>query len=215
MKKTLTALLLAVTCGVFAAFQYDIVTTPYTNSNNEGKAGSYYKVTVTSGIGTFYITDKINTLWSASSEALSNVMSGYGYVKADGTLVNGTNDTITVKPYQGNAFNGPNYQYGYELGTFKAGDSFGIWVANNSGTVGTSTPTKDFYSGDYGKLTDVAGTTLAELDYRDSSAIFFGITAYEKGSPNGQPLPGFLATLLIGGCSLVGLRKFSFRAKKA
>lgn len=189
--------------SAFAAFQYNIVTVPYDNSHYEGYGGNYFYINVTGGSGTFYIVDKINNLNSmpGNNEALARVMSDYGYIDmVTGDRVSGTRDTIITNEYQKSQWNDLVYQTGYEVGTFSAGDSFGLWIANLNGTINTSIYTPYSNYGSYGleKKPDAFETVLAELDYRNSQPIFFGITAYEaEPGVSGQPLPGTLASLAL------------------
>lgn len=211
-------LLLAFLCGLsaFAAFQYDIVTVPYDNSNDEGYGGNYFHINVTGGSGTFYIVDKINNLNSmpGNSEALALVMSDYGYIDmVTGDMVSGTGNTIITNQYQKSQWNDLVYQTGYEVGTFSAGESFGLWVANLNGTINTSVYTPYSNYGSYGleKKNDKFDTVLAELDYSNSQPIFFGITAYEaEPGVSGQPLPGTLASLAL----VAGAMGFCRRKRK-
>ncbi|NLZ63919.1 MAG: hypothetical protein GX902_08930 [Lentisphaerae bacterium] len=197
--------------SVFAAFQYEIVTEPYTNAHGEGTQGNYFHIHVTSGSGTFYIVDKINNLMSmpGNNEVLAKVAKEstvttleYGYVDlATDTLFPGTGNTIITNHYKHGKWQDLVYQTGYEVGTFSAGETFGLWVANLSGTINTSTYGPYSYRGSYNEdSTDAFGTILAQLEYTTSpTAIFFGIAAYEAEAPavSGQPLPGTLASLAL------------------
>lgn len=217
MKKIFALVLATVfSSSLFAAFQYEIVPTPYTNEHYEGTAGNYFVVNVTGGTGNFYITDKINNLYSMSgnNEVLANVMSNYGYIDlATNEYFSGTWETTRTYEKQMNKWNDLVYQTAYKLGTFSAGDSFGVWIENLSGERNTSVYTEYSKHGSYGlDGTDQIGTVLAELDYNiaNPSAIFFGFYAEGISTPTfGQPLPGMLATFLLGGSVLgaAGLKR--------
>lgn len=198
-------LLFVLSClSAFAAFQYEVATTQYDNSHYEGYSGNYFQVNVTSGSGTFYIVDKINNLYSmpGNVEVLDRVMSDYGYIDlSTGDLIAGTGNTITTNQYQANQYNDLVYQTGYEVGTFSAGESFGLWIANKNGLINTSTYTPHSDFGRYGlNRQDMFGTDLAHFDYRGSAPISFGITgaaASGGAEVSGQPLPGAFASLLL------------------
>lgn len=209
--KNIALILFSLCVSAWAAFQYEISITPYDNSHYEGYNGNYFTVNIISGTGTLYITDKINNLHSMSgnTEILSKVMSNYGYI-SNGSYVSGTGNTIIVNQYQHNQYNDLVTQLGYEVGTFSAGDSVGLWIANKAGTINTSIYTQFSNYGGYelSKKTDAFGTTLAEFDYTNSSPIFFGMEWYGTsggGNTTGQPLPGIAASLLVGGGLLVSL----------
>ncbi|NLZ63918.1 MAG: hypothetical protein GX902_08925 [Lentisphaerae bacterium] len=210
MKNKLLLLASFFCLSAFAAFQYEIVIEPYTNAHNEGTGGNYFHIHVTSGSGTFYIVDKINNLMSMSgnNEVLARVAKmstlEYGYIDmATGDLVPGTGNTIITNEYQHSQYHERVYQTGYEVGTFSAGESFGLWITNLKGSINTSIYTQYSYYGSYGleKKKGEFDTVLAEFDYRTKkpNVIFFGITGYEAEAPavSGQPLPGTLASLAL------------------
>ena len=152
---------------------------------------------------------------SGNNEVLANVMSNYGYydLSSSGNLVAGTGNTIITNQYQKNQWNDLVEQTGYEVGTFSAGDSFGLWIANVNGTINTSTYTPYSNYGSYGleKKPDAFGTVLAEFDYSGSGPIFFGITgAGVQAGVSGQPLPGTFASLIL----VVGAMGYCRRNRK-
>lgn len=203
MKKMIAILWVVFAIPVFAAFQYEIVTSPYQNLQGEGYGGNYFMVRITEGSGSVYIVDKINNLsnMTGNNEVLAKNMSAYGYIDSNNQLVSGTWETTITNQYQKNQWNDLVYQTGYKLGDFSAGDEIGIWIANKKETLNGST--FSWYSdyGSYGleKKPDAFGTILAELDFTNSSPIFFGFHGVEGNNISGQPLPGTLATLLIAG----------------
>ncbi|MFA6929654.1 MAG: hypothetical protein WCT05_04955 [Lentisphaeria bacterium] len=217
MKKILSLLFLAVlSSSLFAAFQYDIVTDPYVNAHYEGTDGNYFTVNITSGTGDLYIVDKINNKFSMSgnNEILSKVMSDYGYIDLQtGDYIQGTGETIITNEYQYNQWNDNIVQTAYKLGTFSEGDSIGVWIANKNGNLNTSVYTEFSHYGSYGlDGTDLFGTVLAEFDYQGSSPIFFGLYG-EASTFSGQPLPGMLASFLLGG-SVLGMAGLSKKKKE-
>lgn len=215
-KKILVCFLLIVPF-IQAAFQYDIITYPYDNSNNEGYGGNYFMVKITEGTGSIYIVDKINNLSSMSgnNEVLSKVMSDYGYINSSNELVSGTWDTIITNQYQKNQWNEIVYQTGYKLGDFSEGEMFGVWIANREGTInGSISPWYSAY-GSYGleKKPDAFGTVLAELDFNGSQPVFFGFHGIEGTDFSGQPLPSAFVSLLFGS-PLLAFLDFNRRRKR-
>ena len=96
------------------------------------------------------------------------------------------------------------------LGTFEAGEEIGIWIQNTRGDVYTSTSTpydRNGYSGSYGDSYCIYAThplfAPSHWEYSLSG------TEAGSGAPTGQPLPGLLATLLIGGGVLALKRRGS------
>jgi len=229
MKKVFALVLATVfSSSLFAAFQYEnftITTTPYDNSHYEGYYGNYFVVNITGNNVDFYITDKINNKYSMSgnNEVLAKVMSNYGYIDLNSTpyqYTPGTWETKVVAQHQ-EPHNELVYKTAYKVGTFNEGDTFGIWIENKSDERNTSVYTEYSKHGSYGlDGTDIFETTLAELDYNNAnpSAIFFGFYAEGISTPAptfGQPLPGMLATFLLGGSVLGGAAGMKRRKKRA
>lgn len=200
--KNLFVLFLLFALSCYSAFQYDVVTYPYQNLQDEGYDGNYFTVRITEGSGSVYIMDKINNLSSMSgnNETLAKNISAYGYIDSNNQLVSGTWETIITNQYQKNQWNDLVYQTGYKLGDFQAGDEFGIWIANKQGTINGSTSSWYSAYGSYGleKKPDVFGTILAELDFTNSQPVFFGFYGIEGTDFSGQPLPGLLSSMILG-----------------
>jgi len=84
------------------------------------------------------------------------------------------------------------------LGEFKAGDTIGLWVQDRWGMIWTSTDIEEGYFNGV---------------YRMHGAFTVGAQSYsefaEMAPPVGEPLPGVIAALAIGGCAFLGkkLRK--------
>ncbi|OQA84669.1 MAG: hypothetical protein BWY31_02352 [Lentisphaerae bacterium ADurb.Bin242] len=225
MKKLLVALFFGMgMLNCFAAFQYEVVKSPTAGQWSDGGPGNgvygyAFYVRVTEGTGTIYLLDKINNVYSMSGNnellSLKADMAHYGYVDSTGTSHAGTGDTITTYAKQ-YPYNEMVTQTGYALGEFSAGDEIGVWLTVN-GTTGASVLNKsnsinssnmnyrDAYVG-----TDILGNNLFQLDFTSGGSVFFGISGVAS-SPSGQPLPGILATLLLGG----GLMAWRMRRKKA
>ena len=219
MKKLMVALFLGMgMLNCFAAFQYDIIQTPSVWAENS-ISGNIFYIRVTEGSGTIYIMDKINTLWGANNELLSQKanMNQYGYVDlSTGTSSAGTGETIITYEHQMNEYAPVVTQLGYALGEFSAGDEIGVWLTVN-GTTGASVLGKsnsinssnmNYRNAFVGQ--DQLGNNLFQLDFSSGGSVFFGIHGVAS-SPSGQPLPGILATLLLGG----GLMAWRMRRKKA
>ncbi len=218
MKKLLILFISALALSTFATAQY-VTVDPYisnvkADTENAGLGrGNYFWVHVSENNTRLYILDKISTAYSSdgNTEVLSKVMSAYGYVdKATGALSTALGGSAVFK-YNDRGV----YQYGYLLGTFNAGSDIGIWIADKNGLVSTSTDTASYVRAVYPQGVDAFDTILGELDYTSGKSIFFGIGTDAGTSPNGQPLPGFLATLLLGGGSLFGFRMLGRRSRKA
>ena len=99
-------------------------------------------------------------------------------------------------------------------GTFSENDKIGLYVTDNKGKTYLSTkPQKPFKGDIWGKtkiIDDsiyIAGGNFGS--HGTHEYYVFKITANNSGNnaPNGQPLPGIIATLLIGGASIWYLKK--------
>ncbi|MDD4317343.1 MAG: hypothetical protein PHV75_02360 [Victivallaceae bacterium] len=232
MKKLLMFVLL---CGLytctFAAFQYEVIksSTPgkwNDGGSNNGIYGYSFFVKVTEGSGSLYILDKINNLYSMSgnSDLLSirADMTNYGYVdNITGNAFNGDGSTIT-NTSQFNQWNDVITQTGYKLGDFNEGDEIGVWLTTNGNKTGASifdksnpVNTNQINFRDAFVGTDALGNDLFQLDFKNQGSIFFGITGVANPSPSGQPLPGVLATLLLGGGAFGILNLKKKKSRKA
>jgi len=191
-------ILLFLACGMlpimgFGAFQYEIVkSSPGGGFLSTGIWGSVYTVKVTEGAGQFYITDKITSISNANlNTAFSSVATAYGTVDlATNTMHNASGETVTVFK------NDSVTQTGYAIGSYKAGDEFAIWLANNNNVNGASAGSLAEEYNDWGVLsrgesseTDALGNRIFFVDYVGSSKVEFGVQAV------GQPLPGVLLAL--------------------
>lgn len=231
MKKILMTLMLALlSASAFAAFQYQVVESTVAGvwndgGQNKGVYGYAYTIRVTEGTGSLYIVDKIDNLYSmpGNTELLSlkaNMSSPdkYGWVDvATGTKYSAEGSTITTYSNQ-YPWNDLVTQTGYKLGEFTAGDEIGVWLTpKNKNFTGASVFHKnnpvnsnqmtyrDAYVG-----TDATGMALHQLDFGSfAGTINFGVTGIASPAPVGQPLPGALATLLLGGAisGAAGLKK--------
>lgn len=232
MKKILMTLVMALmSASTFAAFQWSVVESTVQGvwddgGQNNGVYGYAYTIQVTEGTGSIYIVDKIDNLYSMSgnNERLSLAVdmtstSNYGWVDvATGTAYDAEGSTITTFSEQQNQWNDLVTQTGYKLGEFSAGDEIGVWLTpNGKNYTGASVfhknnpvnsnqmNSRDAYVG-----TDATGMALHQLDFKGGvGSIFFGLAGVASPEPIGQPLPGALATLLLGGAisGAAGMKK--------
>jgi hypothetical protein len=100
--------------------------------------------------------------------------------------------------------------------TFNKGDRIGFWVKDNAGNVYTSTkPDKNAPDNViWGKSREInGGYSVAGGNFGSNGTqeyYTFKINTSNSGNapaPSGQPLPGIIATLLVGGGALVYLKK--------
>ena len=96
---------------------------------------------------------------------------------------------------------------------FKETDKIGLYVTDNNGTYLSTKPQKPFENDIWGKSKLVDGSLYIAGGNLGSNGTheyyIFKITTNNSGNnaPNGQPLPGIIATLLIGGVSIWYLKK--------
>ena len=217
MNKILMTLVMALlSASAFAAFQYEIVETPAVGGGGNVISGNAYSIRVTEGTGSIYIVDKINNLYnmSGNTERLSlevdmTSTNNYGWVDvATGTAYAAEGSTIATFSEQQNQWNDLVTQTGYKLGEFSAGDEIGVWLRPmdrdfTGASVFDKTNSINSAQMNYRDAnvgTDETGMILHQLDFKGGvGSIFFGITGEASPAPVGQPLPGALATLLIGG----------------
>ncbi len=232
MKRIFALLLLMLfSSTLFAAFQYEIVVQPKYSGPDPGISGNAFYVRVTEGSGSIYISDKINSLGSPSNEALSVVLkdvndpSTYGWVdRATGQVNSADGSSIVLYHDRINVNNQYVTQTAYKLGDFQAGDEFGVWLTaepkkNYTGTDLTGASILDKTAAvnsdsmnyrEYGNDFDVFGNPLAQMSFKNElKTVFFGFHGVENTSFGGQPLPGMLATFLLGGSALgvAGLKR--------
>jgi len=129
---------------------------------------------------------------------------GYYFIDDPDTLISGTiiehnSEYLSTFTYAEDRFE--NLTTGY-LGDFQAGDTIGIYI-KSAGYLRTST-------------TGEGGCCFTPFPHFwiGGSSGFIDFHVFElTSSPNGEPLPGVLAVLAIGGCAFLG-RKFRNRIKK-
>ena len=158
----LTAALALTATSAFAAFNYTVETTKYTNQNNQGTDWEYYTIHITEGTGRIYLMDYINNLqdrneyhdghWGQNESIEAQGIIKYGWY--DASKMKET-DTLSVDDVhwtdvskdnraEGPSFNDPyNTQntipitrYKYDLGTdFKEGSVIGIAMMAKDGSI--------------------------------------------------------------------------------
>lgn len=234
MKKIFALLLLTLfSSTLFAAFQYEIVEAMVSSSGSYPAVSGYsYYVRITEGSGSIYISDKISSLGGGNNEVLSLVLKDvnnpatYGWVdKATGQVHNAEGSSVVLYHDRINANNAYVTRTAYKLGDFQAGDEFGVWltaapakakdnalVLTGASILDKTAPVNASYMNyrEYGGTADTWGNPLAQLDIDNAKkSIFFGFHGVENTSFGGQPLPGMLATFLLGGSvlSAAGLKR--------
>lgn len=223
MKKLITGIILLGAVAAQAAFQYEVVSTPTSWAPGVSVYGSEYFVRVTEGSGSLYVLDHINNLYDdVQNESIADNVSAFGYVNlTTGESGAGSfENTITTYEHAMSEWHDVVTQTGYELGTFSAGDEVAIWVTDKTtGYTGATAGQGDSPYVDsqqnwrtWGSQSDILGNTAAQITFYGRS-IFFGLTGVEGsgGSTTGQPLPGVLSSLAVGG--LLGLIKFGRKIK--
>ncbi|MDD3885422.1 MAG: hypothetical protein PHI35_00940 [Victivallaceae bacterium] len=214
--------------AAFATFQWEVVQLPApTESNANTIYGSPYKIVITSGTGNLYIADKISTLASqnANTEMLSLTTSNRGaadtvtgnfveYYNNSLTTVVATDTNTMAVAGQDNSgtvvktavnSNGDVIEKtGYYLGQFSEGDEVTVWVspiatdergaAMFDKSYAVNTDGVDSRTANIGQ--DAMGDVYHQINFSDTGAVAFTIVGNEVA---GQPLPGVLTALLIGG----------------
>ena len=192
-----------------AAFQYEVIEWPCGGYGKNGISQESYYVKITEGSGSLYIMDKINTLYSTNNELLSTVVnvadtSQYGWIdQSTGTVHEADGSQVIV--YSNEVVT----QTAYKLGDFTAGDEVGVWVTTLQGDTGGSILNRqnpinssNLVFREYGDTSDVFGNQLANLSFTDGTNVFFGFYGEAVTGFSGQPLPGMLASFLLGGAAL-------------
>ena len=198
-----------------AAFQYEVIEMPREKGGYPAVGGKAYYIRVTEGSGSLYIMDKINTLYATNNELLSTVVnvadtSQYGWIdRSTGAVYEADGSQVIVYSKAMNQYNPVVTQTAYKLGDFTAGDEVGVWVTTLQGDTGgsildysSSINSNNLISREYGKTEDRLGNSLARLSFDGKTDVFFGFYGEEGADFSGQPLPGMLASFLLGGAAL-------------
>lgn len=208
MKKLLGFLIAALACTpAFAVLQYEIVSTtnpaqPWVPANNItlkiNEGGSLW---FSSFVSNWYVLKDLGTY--------ANMTAGNYGATLNGTDILGTGETKEVSFTNGTQTVSTTAYY---VGDFAAGDEISFWVTTPDGVVGDSVGLTDWATGVGSRktnTTDAAGNTRINFGFASGSVEFIGVG--EAGT-TGQPLPGALAGLLVGGGVLGSFK--AFRRKK-
>lgn len=203
MKKMLTALLLAATMTTtFAAFQYSL---DKVDSMGSKPYGYSYTLNVSEGSGSVYITNRTSNDKSFTDNVNAGEAGNFGYINlTTGERINAEATAVTLA----------DGRTGYKLGDFSEGDRIGIWVRTNTGDIGGTFGDQSLGYTDNFNNRNINSSDLAigSLQFKGTGSLFFQAVGAEKKIPSGRPLPGVLATLLIGG-GAVGVFRFLRRRK--
>ena len=189
MKRILTILFLILNISAFAAYQYNI-------KGNQSWLSFDSKTTLSFEIGTTG-KDKDHENFIDRGEGISD----YGWYNLESGESGSFNNGLTA--------------------TFTENDKIGLYVTDNSGKTYLSTkPTSPFENDIWGKSKLVDGSLTISGGNMGSNGTheyyIFKVTSVptNNNTPSGQPLPGILATLLVGGTSLWYLKNRKTLLKK-
>ncbi len=216
MKKILMTVGLALlSVSSFAALQYQMLT----NSNGTQNWTPAYeiKLKVTEG-GSLWFSSFVSNWYGGTLPDLGSIanMSAGNY----GATVNGTNQVLgtgenKTVTFTNDQINKSITTQAYYVGDFKAGDEVTFWITNNTGVVGSSiglVNQPDTLQSRQINTVDVAGNTRINFGFGNGSIEFIAMGGEAKGGPVGQPLPGVVIGLLVGGGLLSAA---AIRRKKA
>ena len=238
----LTAALALTATSAFAAFNWEISVDPFPNNGY----ADHYTIKVNEGTGKIYINDFLNT-WNDYPNQNDSIASridayGYSYVATDdptkelnkpvwksvssANLVDGSLIDEKLDSFDRNPAIVID-RYGYELGTFTAGDEVEIWMKKGTAEVGSNShngPSRynrgdeadqwmtRYYNYDRNKSMEVM--PIAQLYPTNDYQVKFSISGAEYvgggegggngGGTSGAPLPGGVQTALIAGLFALG-----------
>jgi hypothetical protein len=193
LKKMLTGLVLIAAFHSFAAFQYALEKVDGMGSKPYGYS---YSLNIKAGAGSVYLTDRISYDTSFSGKVNAGDVGNFGYIDlVTGERKNAEATAVTLE----------DGRVAYKLGDFKEGDRIGIWVKTTDGDLGGTVGGEDMGYSDNFNNRDINPSDLAigKLHFKGSGALFFQVVGNEKKPPSGRPLPGVLATLLIGAAAVL------------
>ncbi len=210
MKKLLTLILAAAwASSSFAALQYEIISTPGGNEWSTWTSAQKLTLKITQG-GSLYFSSFVSN-WNNLTDlgSYANMTAGnYGATNvATGVTTLGSGESQMVT-YTNNNGNKSVDTQAYYVGDFQEGEVLSFWVTTPGGTVGSSiSEIHDGVDSRQINETDKAGNTRINFGFNDYGSIEFVLAGGEYkgggGAPSGQPLPGVLATLLLGSGALV------------
>ncbi len=206
MKKNLMLFLLCVSACVFA-YEYNGGTFQYHSDNVSGTSNGY--VTFTGATNLYFTETQIFTGTvtkgkNTYTDSMPSIVS-WGAYKTDSPT-----SLITAGK---NGF----------VGTFSASDTLGIWMRSAEGNIYTSTATgvsgQTFAKGAWHQYSETSPINFCLYDdvtfnvpgsSFNYTASHFEYTLGSGDAPlSGQPLPGVLASILVGGAGLWAVRRRS------
>jgi hypothetical protein len=208
MKILLTLLVGAWVSCSFGALQYQLVSTPGGNQWNNWPSAQKITIKVTEG-GSLWMTSYIDNPggWNIPDlSTIANMGAGnYGVTNtATGVVTQGTGEVQAITYNTSRTFD----VNAYYVGDFETGDVLSFWVTSKAGAVYNST--SDTH--DVNPAQAVNSRLIKDLDSLGNTRINFSGTGgglefilaggEYKNAPSGQPLPGVIATLLLGSGAL-------------
>ena len=228
MKKLILALIALLCADVtFAAYQYNAESVSGRNITSYAQSGYFSFDSTTAITMQTYGRDFSWTTTSGGSGSKGWSWGGWGgYDREDSSSTTTTtvNALPTLKDYGwynlttgevGSFANGA-------VGVFNAGDKIGIWMDYEGDGIYTTTQNSGIegakfgyayqgsegycvHRGSYWVNRDGSDNMTGRNTYEDKSHYEYQLTTVDiPPAPSGQPLPGALATLLIGGAALFG-----------
>lgn len=210
MKKIILLLLMLIICDtIFAAFQYNVV--------------SYYDK-----YGPFTVKSEVEggyfTFDSTTSITMNTTGRDFKFTNKQGNLINTLPNLNDYGWYNINTGEVGSFANGV-VGTFNAGDKIGIWMDYDGDAIYTTTENSGItgakfgYAYDEGKygyclhrgsywVTQKGQNANSREAFEDKSHYEYTLIIDENSNvPTGQPLPGAVASLLVGGVTLLSAKK--------
>ncbi len=201
-----------------AALQYEIISTP--SATQAWTSAQTLTIKITGGSGDMWFSSFVSNWYQLDDlgDYAQMTAGNYGYTNlATGVETAGSGTTGIVTFSDPDTFQSVS-GIGYYVGNFAAGDEISFWMTHINGRVGEST-------GEVGVGNGVDSRQANILDLADNTRINFGYFGASPNSvefvistsdgpfaPSGQPLPGVLAALALGGCA-TGIKAFRRRRK--
>lgn len=189
MKRILTILFLILNMSVFAAYQYNV-------KGNQGWLSFDSKTTLSFEIGTTG-KDKEHENYIDRGKGIVD----YGWYNLESGESGSFNNGLTA--------------------TFTENDKIGLYITDNNGNTYLSTkPTSPFEDDIWGKSKYIDGSifigggNFGSNGTHEYYVFKVNTVGNSSNTPTGQPLPGILATLLVGGTGLWYLKNRKTLLKK-
>ena len=212
---------------VYSNSMFDVLAKQYDNSNDEGTAGQYFKILITDGPVTLYITDLFNNQYTfIQNEALT--AQGMAVTEFGFSAVSGSNSSVrsdnfimaeesptslyshtTTQWVEGNGWtNVDYYRNGYSLGSFSTGDEVEISLSTQNDSASSNTPQHGRYISTFATRADGPLDIPIGSLYLNGTQVNFGIIAVDTSANQdgtlGTPLPGKLAIVLVSALFALG-----------